>query len=170
MEVNCGSLPLGILFLFRPTPSCRLSPACLPQIIPRPQVGGRADRYRFACGRRRHNPLVSHRARPLSHAVRSLLPAIARSCSLPLIPDFFHSMAFRSPSRFSYRAAGRGADFVSPVPRSSPASIDMGKAGRGYRLADFSPPRPFRLSCLLACGFFLFPTSPVWLWDIRLLR
>lgn len=47
-EVNCGSLPLAISFSFRPTPSCRLSPTCLLQIIPRPQVGGRASSHWFA--------------------------------------------------------------------------------------------------------------------------
>ena len=35
-------------FGFRPTPSCQLFPAYLPQIFPRPQVGGRAGSYRLA--------------------------------------------------------------------------------------------------------------------------
>lgn len=60
-----------VLFRFRPTLSCRLSSACEPHIIPRPQVGGRAGSHRFARGGRRRNPPASNLfARSLTAFVR----------------------------------------------------------------------------------------------------
>ena len=165
-EVNCGSLPLGILFLFRPTPSRRLSPACGPQIIPRPQVGGRADRYRFTCGRRRRDPPASNHisfahslrsfsiARFLGATVCPLLLASVRPYSIPTASAHLRRLVPRPAAQYGKR----GEDFVSPVPRSPPASIDIGKAGRGCRIAGFSPSRLFCLSCLLAA--FSFPYKP----------
>ena len=47
----------------------------------------------------------------------------------------------------------RGTASVSLVLNYPPASIGMRKAGRGYRLSDFSPSLPFRLYCLLATLF-----------------
>lgn len=58
-------------FGFRPTPSCRLPLTCVPQIFPRPQVGGRAGSHRFARGGRRRNPPASNLfARSLTAFVR----------------------------------------------------------------------------------------------------
>lgn len=163
MEVNCGSLPLGILFLFRPTPSCRLSHTCGPQIIPRPQVGGRADRYRFACGRRRHNPLVSHRARPLSHAVRSLLPAIARYCPFLLASAHsrflpFHGIPLPIPLFVSGGGTGSGFRFAGSTLFA--CFNRHGKGGEGIpsrRLLPAPPVSPFLLACLRLFSFPYFP-------------
>lgn len=113
-EVNCGSLPLAISFSFRPTPSCQCSFVCLPQIFPRPQVGGRADRYRFAVAGGDTIRLLS--SYMTAHSRCSF--AIAHFCLLQLVPALFRpSATSRSPSRRPIRKAGSGFRFVcSPLP------------------------------------------------------
>lgn len=120
-EVNYGSLPLAISFSFRPTPSCRFSFACEPHIIPRPQVGGRASRYRFAAASGDTvRPLPALLVRSLTMFVRycSLLPVSACFCLFLFASDGFRSSAAsRSPSRRPIRKAGNGFRFVcSPLP------------------------------------------------------
>lgn len=159
MEVNCGSLPLAISFLFRPTPSCRLSHICLPQNNP-PPPGRGTSRLQSV-----RKPAMTRSACFPPYLVRLLTSfAIASSCSLLLASGCFRSFPLasahlrRSAFRPAARYEKRGEDFVSPVPRSPPASIDIGKAGRGCRIAGLSPSRLFCLSCLLAA--FSFPYKP----------
>lgn len=166
-EVNCGSLPLAISFSFRPTPSCLLFLSCEPQIIPRPQVGGRANRRSISdCGRLRNQPAFRHTSS--AHSRCSF--AIARSCSLllgsgcfrsfPLIPARFRSStAFRSPSRRPIRKAWSEPYLAGS---SLPACFNRhGKGGAGMpscRFLPVPPVSPFRLPCLLVA--FSFPYLP----------
>lgn len=141
---------------FRPTPSCELSPACGPHIIPRPQAGGRANRYRLAGASDDTICLLS--AYPSAHSRCSF--AIARSCSFLLASA--HSRSLPPICGVPLHVPPPDTESGKRIPfrllsARSPASIDMGKAGRGYRLADFSPPRPFRLSCLHLRLFSYFP-------------
>lgn len=162
MEVNCSSLPLGLLFILRPTPSCRLFPACEPHIIPRPQVGGRAGRYRLAiAGGDTIYLLPAVPVRSLTTFV--LYCPISRSDGLPALACFHSSLlnsdgfrpsaASRSPSSRPIRKAGRGFRFASsPLP----ACFNRhGKDGAGMpyrRLLPAPPVSPF----LMALSFTYF--------------
>ena len=153
----------GSFFSFSPAPLPPALPYLLASNNPPPPGRGTRRLTSISDSQRRHDQPASRHISSV-YSLRSF--AIARSCSLLLASSRFYSLlliparfrpsaAFRSPSRFSYRTAGRGANSVSPVLRSPPASIDMGKAGRGYRLADFSSSRRFAVSSsLLACGSF----------------
>lgn len=148
---------ISYFFSFRPTPSCLLFLSCEPQIIPRPQVGGRADRYQFAvAGDDTIRSLLAAPVRSLTLFVRYCPFLSFSACfrSFPLAFAHLRRSAFRPAARYEKR----GEDFVSPVPRSPPASIDIGKSGRGCRIAGLSPSRLFCLSCLLAA--FSFPYKP----------
>ena len=81
-------------------------------------------------------------ARFLGATVCPLLLASVRPYSIPTVSAHLRRLVPRPAAQYEKR----GEDFVSPAHRSPLASIDMRKAGRGYRLAGFSPPRPFRLS------------------------
>lgn len=154
---------ISYFFSFRPTPSCRLSPACGPQIIPRPQVGGRADRYRFSCGRRRRDPPASNH---ISFALSRCSFAIARSCPFLLASARSRSLSpicgvplsvqppdTESGERISFRQF--------PAPRLLQSTLER----RGGDAVSPTSPRPavspFRLPCLLAALSFLYKPGMV---------
>lgn len=161
-EVNCGSLPLGVLFSFSPDPLLPALPCLRASNNPPPPGRGTSKQVSVRNSRRRHNQPAS---RHISSAYSLRSFAIARSCPFLLasvrpysIPTAFcSSTASRSPSRRPIRKTGRGFRLASSPP-PPPASIDIGKAGRGCRIAGLSPSRLFRLSCLLAA--FSFPYKP----------
>lgn len=162
MEVNCGSLPLAISFLFRPTPSCRLSHICLPQNNP-PPPGRGTSRLQSV-----RKPAMTRSACFPPYLVRSLTTfvlycPISRSDGLPALACFRSSLlnsdgfrpsaASRSPSSRPIRKAGRGFRFASsPLP----ACFNRhGKDGAGMpyrRLLPAPPVSPF----LMALSFTYF--------------
>lgn len=142
-EVNYDSLPLAISFYFLPTPPPAL-PCLLTLNNPPPPGRGTNRLASVRMGRAATQSACFQSSCSLTHDVRSLLPDFskrrsARSYSLLLASGCFSSFPLasahlrRSAPRPAVQYERRGASPISPVSYSTPASIDMRNAGRGYR-------------------------------------
>lgn len=146
-------------FFFSPDPLLPALPCLTTSNNPPPPGRGTRRPVSVRSSRRRHDsPASLLHDRSLTMFVR-YCPFLFASACFSSFPLFYAHLRCFAP-RLAARYGKRRADFVSSALRSPPASIDMGKAGRGYRcrFLPVPPVSPFRLPCLLAA--FSFPYLP----------
>lgn len=150
---------ISYFFSFRPTPSCRLSPACWSQIIPRPQVGGRASRYRFAIaggGTIRLLPIFLFAHSRCSFAIAQFLGATV----CPLLLASARSRSFTLISGVPLPASPPDTESEERIPfRRFPTHRLLQSAWErqdGDAVTGLFPSRLLRLFCLLVALSFTY--------------